>query len=663
MRKVKKLTGWLLAATLLVPNVASAEEIIIPFIDVHKHWAVKSIVKSYTEGLMGGARYGYFEPERYMSRAEFMVLLDRLFLQNEEQLYTLTMLSEHDEIGWGEGFDFPYLPYKDVTQMTWMYEPILRMSVAYNNVYGPDALHVIFPGEQLHPNQPITIGEVEQLLQLFSPAAASSTTFQKLLPHSWLKVTKTDGLKRGEAAVLAEKLMDYFSVRPILPLLDADGNKFPAVPEIAEVFPLFGVFTDQPSAEERIYLKATEAIRNYEEDADTFKQLHKLADDNFYNQVGVHYYLSWDPDVKLQDNMEEAFRAIDAYFADRVVKPETLQLLVANVYDLALKLEKEQGSIYAKLLDRLGPYEAKTKRNAEEWQAIAIYMAALEVKSGSVDKAIERYQQFSDDTNALLNYVYYLASEGNEEGAKNVLATVKAATRDEKIKLLVDTLQQELDLLGNQQRCRTDLSFALRQTEQSPSYEVDGEAMFSGFLFKYKQQVDNNREVSHISGYFRDPDKLVLEKMEKYADDHDNVEYIHDFNGQTWSKKKQASVRYLHEWFDSLSVKERNEQLNVRYNKQSFGNYDVITEWVTGTSLQKRAESLYLDSGAVKGVPQFVTKYYIDKGKNVLVRKAWRYEEIYDKDYVAYTGNELYSNYGKVEVRIPSDVVKGAVAK
>ncbi|MGE5702033.1 MAG: S-layer homology domain-containing protein, partial [Clostridia bacterium] len=506
---------------LLLPSVADAQQGKRPFSDIENHPAERAIISGYQNGLFyGGKGTAKFEPDRYMTRSEFLLLIDRVYLQNEQQLFPLLLLSEHDELGLGEGFEEPHLPYLDVDRMTAIYQPILRMEIAFNKMFGPNALEQVFPGTYFLPNQPISKKEASQLLSFFDSTADGKVQAAEIQPSAWLAEEKTDKVKRGEAAVLAQKLLSYLEAEPILPLLDPGETKYPLVPEIKEIFPLFGTFTDQPNADEANYLDAVEQIRSYEEDGNQFDVLQKLVASNFYNQIGLHYYLSWNPHVSLQENMEEGFAAIDAYFADKVVQPQTLQLLAANVYDLALKLESEDPKIYEKTFTRLRTYESKMKPLSEEWQTVAIYVGAMEAKSGRVQDAIDLYSKFVQNDQALLNGVYYLISLGKLDEAQQLLQTSAETVsgKNQRHATLVASIRQELAILKEQPSYINDLSFALRHTENAENYTIKGESTLNGYAFKYEQAFDREQRFSRASGYFQAPDSLVLQKLETFHD-------------------------------------------------------------------------------------------------------------------------------------------------
>ncbi|MCK9906758.1 hypothetical protein MXD63_43050, partial [Frankia sp. Cpl3] len=102
-------------------------------------------------------------------------------------------------------------------------------------------------------------------------------------------------------------------------------------------------------------------------------------------------------------------------------KPETMGLLAANVYDIYLQMVQEKDPLADDVRKRLSGYEQRTKEGTEEWQALATYLGALEVKSGQTEQALARYQKFPEKDVALLNAVYYLLHDGKSEQAEKLV--------------------------------------------------------------------------------------------------------------------------------------------------------------------------------------------------------------------------------------------------
>lgn len=643
----------------ITPGVASAAGGFLPYDDISKHWARSSIIRGVEAGLFAaGSKVPHFYPNREMTRAEFVSMLDRVYQGGQYQLYPLTFLSEHAELSKGEGFAEPYLPYKDVDRLTWMYGPTLRVSFLLDRLYGPGSIQTVFPGENMNPNQAITQDEAAKLLMMFTMGEDSTLALEEVKGWGWLEGEKNDKLKRGEAAAAADRLIQYLMQDSILPLLDYDGQKFPMVPEIQDVFPLFAPYTDQKSVEEQKYVDAVDAIINQMDSEKTYSDLRKLEKRLFPNQIGVHYYLSWDPNITLEDNLNEAFLAIDAYFEDKIILPETLQLLSANVYDLALQMGSSDSNIYGKVLERLSAYESKVKKDTDEWESLVIYLAALEVKAGKIDDALNRYRSFAAENHeALTNVTYYLIAQNRMAEAEELVTSLSPYKNDTRMVQLVKLLKQDLSSLKDQSAIALDLAYSLRKMDRSSTMQVKGESVLSGYLFKYTQDIDRDKMASRTTGYFQSPYKRILDPMDSYTDTKEKIHYTYDSESEQWVKNRMNKLDFLHEWVGAKNINERIRDLNARYYKQSYGRYDVITEWIPRPNLEEKGHQVALGKGKIMSAPLYINKYYIDRESDQLIQHFWRYEEIYEsQEYVAYSGTDIYEYNVNVKVTIPEQV-------
>ncbi|CAM3441074.1 S-layer homology domain-containing protein [Brevibacillus invocatus] len=643
----------------ITPGVASAAGGFLPYDDISKHWARSSIIRGVEAGLFAaGSKVPHFYPNREMTRAEFVAMLDRVYQGGQYQLYPLTFLSEHAELSKGEGFAEPYLPYKDVDRLTWMYGPTLRVSFLLDRLYGPGSIQTVFPGENMSPNQAISQDEAAKLLLMFTMGEDSSLALEEVKSWGWLEGEKNDKLKRGEAAAAADRLMQYLMQDPILPLLDYDGQKFPMVPEIQDVFPLFATYTAQKSVEEQKYVDAVDAIINQMDSEQTYSDLRKLETRSFPNQIGAHYYLSWDPNITLEDNLNEAFLAIDAYFEDKIILPETLQLLSANVYDLALQMGSSDSKIYGKVLERLSTYESKVKEDTDEWESLVIYLAALEIKAGKIDDALTRYRSFAAENHeALTNVTYYLIAQDRMAEAEELVTSLSPYKNDTRMVQLVKLLKQDISSLKEQSAIALDLAYSLRKMDRASTMQVKGESVLSGYLFKYTQDIDREKKASRTTGYFQSPYKRILDPMDSYTDTKDRIHYTYDSESEQWVKNRINKLDFLHEWVGAKNINERIRDLNARYYKQSYGRYDVITEWIPRPFLEEKGRQVVLGKGKILSAPLYMNKYYIDRESDQLIQHFWRYEEIYEsQEYVAYSGTDIYEYNANVKVTIPEQV-------
>ncbi|WP_164553357.1 S-layer homology domain-containing protein [Brevibacillus marinus] len=663
MKTKQKILIVFVLACLLLPTAGwaraeQAQEAALPFRDIEGHWAAEEIQAAYQAGLLIGVDgSAAFRPDQLMSRGEFMVLIDRLFLSREYEFFALTLLTEHDEYGWGEGFDEPYLPYRDVDRLTWLYPSVRRLSLVMERLYGPGALQEIFPGDKLYPDKPITQEEAEALFRVFT-ISADEDAYESLWPRS-AQTGKEKFLRRAEAAVAAIRLSEYLEAAPILPLLDESGQKYPLVPEISELFPLFDSFFGKDTAFARkMYHEAVERIRVGEETETAFRQMRQLAASRFSNQVGVQYYLSWDDQTPLAENLRHAYLAVDEYFQAGQPSPEVLRLLAANVYDLALQLQSEQPTVMRAAFERLRPYLGKLEPGSAEWLNFSLYLAALEARSGEKQQALERYLQLTESKEGLTNALYYLVASGRMAEADELLAQASDSAQLEPV--YADRLRQELTLLARQAEAARQLAGALQQLETSAGIVIRGQSMLNGYQYRYTTEVDRQNRISHTAGIYQAPDKLVLQKMESYTDMNRKRLYLYDYDAGRWEESRSGAIQYIHEWLDALPVEERLHTLRARYLLQQGQRYAVVTEWIPQATLQERSAALSLPSGELLEAPAFVSKYYIDRNSGQLVKRVWRYEEFYESgEYIAFWGEETYSHDHTPAVELPADVTEG----
>ncbi|MED1788319.1 S-layer homology domain-containing protein [Brevibacillus laterosporus] len=634
----------------------------LPFIDISNHPAKEAIVRAYEEGLFSDSSKAIqqFFPDKAMTRAEFFLLTSRFLQNNQNKLFPLTLLEENDEFGRGQGMDEPYLPYKDVHYMTWMYPGILRVFVYHDRIAGARTLHKVFPGDEFYPNQPITNAEAAKVL-----SALSFTTKQSPWELELIK-KGSNTLTRAEAAILIEKVSASLQSEMLLPLADESRSLYPFVPVQKEMYPLFTTY-DSPTETEKKFIDIVDAIKNYLEEEETFKELEELPAD-FANQVGVHYYKSWNYYKEPADNATEAFLALDAYIKTVEHDPKILGLLTANIYDVGLQmLRTNQGKEFEDLYQKLLGYESKLVKNSEEWKVFGLYLAAIEIHLDKYELAIKRYEERPDLVLAVQNGLYYLVKENRISDAENLLKRAKEADQKSELVALYDQVAHELDLLSStrQNLYATLLSKADKKMDEAQRIIVKTEMNYGGTVLKVTEEMDTQRGITHTKGIYQKADQAVLNKMEGYTDRRNQVKYDWDNEKGVWTKKVTGSPTekktYLHEYVSDLPVLSRLNKLHARYLKQSFGAYEIITEFYEPNELQKYAETLDLQEKKLLYAPTFVVKYYLDSRTNQLLRQSWKITEIYDNgEYIKLDGDEEYEFPESLRLDIPKEVTEGA---
>lgn len=662
MKIGKPLTVLLLSALLTVPQAAfgqSKEQ--LPFADIKGHWAKQSILHVYNEGIMMGVgNTNRFEPNRLMTRGEWMVLLDRLYYRGEEQLFPLTHVTDQDLYGYGEGFERPYLPYRDVDRMTWAYDSVLRVHVLMENMFGPNALQDIFPGKEFRLNQPITRKEVNKTLQLFSGDGNLDLSRMK----NWLQGSEAGYLKRSEAAVLAERVMDEQDAEAVLPLLDAEGRKYPILPEVSNRFPFSELPDNTLTPQEKSYYDAVSALlySEEEEEADkAFETLKKLAETPFSLKSGVYYYLSFNPNDDFADSFQYAKQALEEYLKATNGDPESFHAIVDQVYHLALEAAQESNKTLDEAYALFVETAVSSKLSSHERTVLAYYLAALEIKQGKTQEAIRRYQSLPGEKDAILNGLHYLVINGDMDEAYKWYVLQKNGTWAKQNPVLIRALDSEFQHLQKQDEYVKQLENAMEALNGYPVYTAEGEAVLNGTPVKYTEKRDTIHHTSHTTGYFHSPEKLVAEKMEIYGDQ--SHLYSYDFDRQIWLKHTETDYQYAFDWVEQLSIRERQEKLGARFHLQQSGKYDVVTEWIPRERLLQEIRTISLPFGQLKYVPFYSVKYVIERKSGMLVKRLWHFEEIYQNrgQYVFYTGQELYRKAAESSIVIPQQILQEAV--
>ncbi len=637
----------------------------LPYLDIVNHPYKESIQKAFDRGFFAESSKAIkqFYPDRPITRAEFFTLTSNFIAYNDFELFPLVLRGESDILGRGEGMNQPYLPYKDVDYMTWMYPGILKVYAYHERLSGPRTLSQLFPGDEFYPNKPITQEEAAKVLSVFAvPTLHNKPEWEKLLKSS------NGILTRAEAAVLLNQVQDELETQQILPLMDERRSLYPLLPVHDDGYPLFADYAS-PTEQDKIYMDVVKALKDYTEDETTFEALEKLSDD-FPNQVGVHYYKSWNYFNEIEENLKQAFLAIDAYLAKSEHDAASFEYLLANVYDIGqYAIQADKLDLFEKAYKELNGYEEKLVKGSDEWKKLGIYTAAFEIYLGKNDQAIDRYVVRVDDLIAVKNGIYYLLKADRYKEAVKLLDQAKKADTTKQYSQYFQHAETQLDILSpiRQNSYASVLVKSFEQMDQIEDLIVQTEMNFSGSLFNVTEQLDGESRVTHTKGIFQAYDKAVLNKMEAYRDYSEGIDYIWDNEERKWKKEKRADsnqLEYLHEAINGMSIETRREKLKARYMQQSFGSYHIITEWFDSSQLDQYAKKLTLKDKKLLYVPTYVTKYYIDTKSNQLIRKSWEITEVYDNgEIIEMNGDESYDYSKDFNLVIPEEVTKGAVEK
>lgn len=125
------------------------------FNDIHHHWAQDSILRLAENGYVQGANH-HFQPNRSMTRAEFVVLMDRIFDFSAEQAARAGEVTISDN---SRSAADMVIQYSDLDTQHW----------AYSTIAAAAKLGMIsgYRDGTFRPNQPITRAEMSVLLNRF----------------------------------------------------------------------------------------------------------------------------------------------------------------------------------------------------------------------------------------------------------------------------------------------------------------------------------------------------------------------------------------------------------------------------------------------------------------------------------------------------------------
>jgi N-acetylmuramoyl-L-alanine amidase len=147
------------------------------FVDTVGHWAREAILRMKDKGLVEGLQNRY-QPDRALTRAEFVTLMDRMFhldkLQNACTDTGTAATVTGSVYGCNASSVIP--SFKDLATEHWAY-PVLTKALKLNLLQG-------YADGTIRPNQPITRAEVAALFERLlkasaAPAAATATSTVK----------------------------------------------------------------------------------------------------------------------------------------------------------------------------------------------------------------------------------------------------------------------------------------------------------------------------------------------------------------------------------------------------------------------------------------------------------------------------------------------------
>ncbi len=131
---------------------------LVGFRDVQGHWAYESIQRLSKKGIVKGSNLEY-EPNRALTRAEFLILMDRIFKfsieEEPEDQWVEPQLQKSTEESELQVQAIPYPSFKDIEIKHWAYS-VMEKAHTKGYIKG-------YPDGTLRPNQAITRAEVSVL--------------------------------------------------------------------------------------------------------------------------------------------------------------------------------------------------------------------------------------------------------------------------------------------------------------------------------------------------------------------------------------------------------------------------------------------------------------------------------------------------------------------
>ena len=134
MKKNKILYALLILTMIIsISNISYGE-----IMDIEKHWAREDIVYLMEKGVMGGYNDGTFRPDKDITRAEFLKMVNNVF-------------------GFTKESD---IAFRDVKEDSWFYEDV-KKAVAFGYIEG-------YEDGTMRPNRPITREEASKIIAIAS---------------------------------------------------------------------------------------------------------------------------------------------------------------------------------------------------------------------------------------------------------------------------------------------------------------------------------------------------------------------------------------------------------------------------------------------------------------------------------------------------------------
>ncbi|KPU26830.1 hypothetical protein TR13x_07940 [Caloranaerobacter sp. TR13] len=478
MKKIKA-TLFILIITLFFVNynVVMAETF---YLDVFGHWAEYTILWATNEAnLFNGYPDGTFRPDDSITRAEFITILYRAAIQkkiisnnniNEEKngydvakesidnTNTNNQVDESKIVLADDNVDNTNniakennkytLQYDDLDSNFWAYKEILSIAEFIDKYSIGMKFKDIFPGNKFEPNKYITREEATILSSFFTTLPIDENTkefkdidqnykyfdiIKNLVNNGIIKGYEDStfrpyrNITRAESATLIKRIyydMDYLSGKYLDNIQFVDYT-------LEDNFSLFGDYYNRELDEQDIlYKKAVSTLEYinlmgyipFEEQhlylKDPIKALRDLKEADYFNIVGINYYLIKFDNISNDEKENLIVELLDNYqLRDDIDDIESL-LIFKECLNYNIEIDK--------LVSSLDKWYAAAEENITKLN-IQFIKSKVYVNNNDYEKAIEIYEQDlpKDDIDILKCFIMnkaYLQYKMNEfENAESIL--------------------------------------------------------------------------------------------------------------------------------------------------------------------------------------------------------------------------------------------------
>ncbi|SDZ07046.1 S-layer homology domain-containing protein [Proteiniborus ethanoligenes] len=401
------------------------------FYDIYGHWAEDSIMwGANTVKLLNGYEDGSFNPDGYISRAEYISLLYR----------TAKKQGIIDDVRTD-------LEYSDLDYSFWGYDHISMVKSYIDNKSYDVKFNSIFSGKSFYPNDKITREEATILTYFFTlpPVALKDLNFNdidnnykyfneiKSITNNGIISGYPDGafrpknnITRGEAVTIIKRLFS-----------EVEYQKKSYIEDIKLIessdkvnYPLFGdYFNTQLSKDDLLYKRAIETMEYvslagvipFEErhlyDTNPMKTMEELKNNNYSNIIGTNYYLIKNGSRAYNDKVKLANEIFQAYINGAQVTNSEASIIFKEFSGLVESNEL--------IIEALELWE-NTSSSEEVYNNAVFMRSKVYLAEGQGKDAMELYKDMNSlrpniRTIQLMNQGYVLASYNEYDIAENIL--------------------------------------------------------------------------------------------------------------------------------------------------------------------------------------------------------------------------------------------------